>query len=192
MKKSPFDKFPHIETDEILLRKITVADVDALFEIYNNKRLFEYTPSGLKDTKEAVAELIERFGGQFEDRQMIRMAITLKIEGDFPVGVFEIYGYNADVNMVAIGYRVNERYWGKRVATKSVNAVVRFLFDLIGINRIYAEAVPTNLASLSVLENCGFIREGIARQGFYFHDRGVVDGVIYSVLRSDYHKDDSI
>ena len=186
MKKSPFDTFPYIETDEIVLRKTTLADTDALFEVYNNKKLFEYTPSVFKETKEEVAELIERFNRQFADKQMIRMAVTLKSEGDFAVGVAEMYSYNADVNMIAIGYRVNERFWGRKIATKSVNAMVRFLFEEIGINRIYAEAMPIHTASLAVLENCGFMREGVARQGFYFHDKGIVDGVTYSLLKSDF------
>jgi len=188
MKKIPFDKFPHIEADEIVLRKTTPADIDALFEVYNNEKLFQYTPSIFKETKEEVAELIEYFNRQFEDKQMIRMAVTLKSEGDIAVDVAEMYGYNADVNMIAIGYRVSERFWGRRIATKSVNTMVKFLFEEIGINRIYAEAMPIHTASLAVLEKCGFMREGVARQGFYFHDKGVVDGVTYSVLKSDYFR----
>jgi len=186
MKKNPFDKFPHIEFDGMVLRKPELSDVEALFEIYNNKKLFEYTPSILKKTKEEVAEMIKRFHQQFDDKRMIRMAITLEDEGDFVVGVAEMYAYNADVNMIAIGYRVNERFWGRGIATKSVNAMIKFLFEEIGINRIYAEAMLSHEASLVVLEKCGFAREGVTRQGFYFHDKGVVDGVTYSILKSDY------
>lgn len=186
MKKNPFDKFPHIETDEIVLRRITEDDVDSLFEIFNNKKLFEYTPSIFKETKDEVVELIQRFNRRFEDKEQIRMAITLKGEGDFVVGMAEMYGYNADVNMIAIGYRINERFWGRGIATKSLKAMIKHLFEDIGINRIYAEAMPAHTASLAVMEKCGFMQEGIVRQGFYFPDKGVVDGVVYSILRSDY------
>ena len=189
MNKSPFDRFPHIETDEIVLRKITDDDIDALFEIYNNKKLFEYTPSIFKETKQEIGELVERFHTRFADKQMIRMAITLKSEGNFAVGVAEMYGYNADVNMVAIGYRINERFWGRQIATKAVQAMTQFLFEEIGINRVYAEAMPTHAASLRILEKCGFVREGVIRQGYYFQDVGVVDGVIYSMLKCDYFGD---
>lgn len=184
--KNPFEKFPYIEFDGIVLRQPTYDDVNALFEIYNNKKLFEYTPSIFKETKEEVAEMVERFNNQFENKQMIRMVVALKGEEDFAVAVAEMYGYNADVNMMAIGYRVNERFWGKKIATKSVNAMLKFLFEEIGINRVYAEAMPTHTASLAILEKCGFMLEGITRQGFYFHDKGVVDGATFSILKSEY------
>nr|WP_308743377.1 hypothetical protein [uncultured Anaerocolumna sp.] len=48
MSKNPYDNFPHIITDEITLRKIIPSDIDSLFEIYSNEKLFEQSPFMLK------------------------------------------------------------------------------------------------------------------------------------------------
>ena len=48
MSKSPYDQFPNIITDEITLRKIIPSDIDSLFEIYSNEKLFLHSPVMLK------------------------------------------------------------------------------------------------------------------------------------------------
>ena len=45
--------------------------------------------------------------------------------------------------------------------------------------------MPQNAASQRVLEKNGFIREGLLRQANLWTDKGVVDLIIYSLLRSD-------
>lgn len=53
-----------------------------------------------------------------------------------------------------IGYRVGRRYWGQGVATAALAA---FLTEL-GERPLYAHVVRGNLASIRVLEKCGFAR----------------------------------
>ena len=43
-KKLLFEKFPHLETDEIILKKVEPHDAGDLFEILTNENLFKYRP----------------------------------------------------------------------------------------------------------------------------------------------------
>lgn len=57
---------------------------------------------------------------------------------------------------LAVGYWLGKSYWGKGIASRALSA---FLLHL-KVRPIYARAVKDNIASLRVLEKCGFSRIG--------------------------------
>jgi len=186
VSKNPYDQFPHITTDEITLRKIVPSDIDSLFEIYNNEELFLYSPYMIKKNKDTVANMIGHFERDFNKKKEIFLGITLNDTPDFIVGVAEMFDYNCDVNMITIGYRLNDRFWGKGIATKTVKAMTDYLFNDTGLNRIQAFVMPENTKSLSVLRRNNFVEEGVIRQGHIWKGKGVVDLTLFSMLKSEY------
>jgi ribosomal-protein-alanine N-acetyltransferase len=171
--------------DEITLRKIVASDLDSLFEIYGNENLFQYSPVMLKKNKDTVVNMIGHFERDFHKRKEIFLGICLNSEPSNIVGVAEMFDYSPDVNMVTIGYRLNDRYWAKGIATKAVKAMTDYLFNVICINRVQAYVMPDNIKSQNVLQRNGFTKEGIIRQGHLWKGHGVVDLILYSLLKSD-------
>ncbi|KAJ50194.1 ribosomal-protein-alanine N-acetyltransferase [Clostridium tetanomorphum] len=188
MRKSLYEQFPHIVADEITLRKIVDSDLDNIFEIYSNEKLFQYTPIMLKKNKSTVANMIGHFERDFHKRKCIFLGICLNSEPNNIVGIAEMFDYSNDVNMITIGYRLNHRFWSKGIATKTVKAMTDYLFNDIGINRIQAFVMPENIKSQNVLQKNGFNKEGIIRQGYVWKGQGVVDLILYSLLKADIEK----
>lgn len=185
LSKNPYEQFPHIVAEEITLRKIVVSDLDSLFEIYSNEKLFQYSPVNLKKNKDTVANMIGHFERDFNKRKEIFLGICLNSEPNNIVGVAEIFDYSHDVNMITIGYRLSDRFWGKGIATKTVKVMTEYLFNDIGINRIQAFVMPENIKSQNVLQRNSFVKEGIIRQGYVWKGQGVVDLILYSLLKAD-------
>lgn len=185
MNKNPYEQFPHITTDKITLRKIVNSDIDGLFEIYNNEKVFQYIPGNYKKNKSTVENMIEHFQRDFNKQKEIFLGICLNECPNGIVGVAEMFDYNKSVNMITIGYRLNEQYWGKGIATLTVKAMTEYLFNDIGINRIQAFVMTENIKSQKVLEKNGFIKEGIIRQGHIWKGQGLVDLVLYSLLKDE-------
>ena len=48
--------------------------------------------------------------------------------------------------------------------TRAVRALVPFAFDALRLHRLEAACIPTNQASIRLLEKTGFTREGYARE----------------------------
>lgn len=186
MRKSPYDQFPNIAGDEITLRKIVPSDVDSLFEIYSNEKLFLHSPVMLKKNKDTVANMIGHFERDYNKKKEVFLGISLNSEPDLIVGVAEMFDYDSAVNSITIGYRLNDRFWGKGIATKAVKAMVDYLFQDISINRIQAFVMPENVKSLNVLKRNGFLQEGIIRQGNVWKGKGVIDLALFSLIKSDY------
>jgi RimJ/RimL family protein N-acetyltransferase len=86
------------------------------------------------------------------------------------------------VKNMELAYWIAEPFWGRGIATRAVNMMVNYGFKTWPIERIYAGAFGSNLASQKVLEKCGFIREGILKNSIWKNER-LDDEVIFAVYR---------
>lgn len=180
----PYAEFPHIAKGKVILRKIVESDIDGLFEIYNNENVFTYIPGEIKKNRDTVQKMIGHFERDFNKRKAIFLGICSAEAPSEIVGVAEMFEYDAKVNMITIGYRLSKRNWGKGIATEAVRAMVDYLVNTAGINRIQAFVMPANENSQKVLQKNSFIKEGIMRQSQYWQGKGVVDLVVYALIGS--------
>lgn len=180
-----FSKFPFIETSEITLRKIEKTDLDNLYSIYSNENLFKYRPGLVKKNKSTVENMISHFERYFGKNKTIFLGICNNKDLKRIIGIAEIFDFDETVNMVTIGYTLNEDYWGQGFATKTVKALLNYLFNTIGVNRVQAFVMPSNIKSKNVLERNRFLKEGTIRQGTAWTGKGVIDLDLYSFLKSD-------
>ena len=85
-----------------------------------------------------------------------------------------------------LGYWVGARYAKQGYMTAAVRAVIPFVFDQLELHRLEAACLPTNAASIKLLEKTGFKREGLARR--YLRINGVwQDHLLYALLDTDTH-----
>ncbi len=188
MSKDLYEEFPYIVANDIIIRKMTENDADALMELCSSEAVYRYAPDFMTTkNKKAVIRNISQIGGRdFEKKLYIIAGVYLQEDPNNIIATSEIFGYDKLVSMAEIGYRINERYWNRGIATKVTQALVAYLFDEIGLNRIQAKVMPENIYSAKVLLKNGFLREGLIRQGNFWKGRGVVDLDMYSLLKVDY------
>jgi ribosomal-protein-alanine N-acetyltransferase len=83
-----------------------------------------------------------------------------------------------------IGYWVGAPHARRGYMTAAVRTVVSFSFGTLRLHRLEAACIPTNTASMRLLEKTGFIREGYARE--YLCINGIwQDHLLYARLRND-------
>jgi ribosomal-protein-alanine N-acetyltransferase len=64
----------------------------------------------------------------------------------------------------SLGYWVGEPFARRGLMTGAVRALVPFSFGSLRLHRIEAACIPSNAASIRLLEKTGFAREGYARE----------------------------
>ena len=67
----------------------------------------------------------------------------------------------SEEGVAEIGYGIVEDYQGCGYATEAVAALTKWALSQAGISRVEGEAEEDNVASIRVLEKCGFTRNGI-------------------------------
>jgi [ribosomal protein S5]-alanine N-acetyltransferase len=84
-----------------------------------------------------------------------------------------------------IGYWIGQPFAGHGYMTSALRVLLPFVFSELSLHRIEAACIPTNTASVRVLEKCGFVREGLARK--YLCINGVwQDHVLFGLLNEDF------
>jgi ribosomal-protein-alanine N-acetyltransferase len=82
----------------------------------------------------------------------------------------------------SLGYWMGFPYARQGYMTAAVRAVIPFAFSTLRLHRLEAACIPTNSASIRLLENTGFVREGYARE--YLCINGIwQDHLLYGRLR---------
>jgi ribosomal-protein-alanine N-acetyltransferase len=84
-----------------------------------------------------------------------------------------------------IGYWVGQPYARQGVMTAALHVLLPTLFGELSLHRVEAACIPSNAASIRVLEKCGFSREGLARK--YLCINGVwQDHLLFGLLNEDF------
>ncbi|WP_315835741.1 GNAT family protein [Bradyrhizobium prioriisuperbiae] len=84
-----------------------------------------------------------------------------------------------------IGYWIGEPYAGQGYMTAALRVLLPSLFGELNLHRVDAACIPSNTASVRVLEKCGFAREGKARR--YLCINGVwQDHYLFGLLNDDF------
>jgi RimJ/RimL family protein N-acetyltransferase len=146
-----------LETERLVLRRFTAADVDHLFELDSDPAVMRFLTGGAPTPREVIEhEILPRFLHSYErfDGYGIWAAIE-KSTGDF-LGWFSFRppeGRGPDE--VALGYRLRQSAWGKGYGTEGARALIRKGFAELGVQRVFATTYQDNLASRRVMEKAG-------------------------------------
>ena len=91
--------------------------------------------------------------------------LVVRCEDDAVVGGFTLANIRRGVAQAgSIGYWMALPYVRRGYMSAAVRAVVPFAFVTLRLHRLEAACIPTNAASIRLLENSGFVREGYARE----------------------------
>lgn len=87
--------------------------------------------------------------------------------------------------MGTIGYWVGKPYARLGYTSEAALLVLGFAFGQLGLHRVEAACLPTNIPSQRLLERVGFTREGYAR-GYLRIDGKWADHLLFGILRDDW------
>jgi RimJ/RimL family protein N-acetyltransferase len=147
-----------LETDRLILRELRLSDADAFFAMDSNPNVHSYLWNKPVQKMEETIEVIAFVRKQYIDNGIGRFAMVLKETNEF-VGWAGIK-YNTEVlnnkiNFYDIGYRLDEKFWGKGYASEATLAWLNYAFETMNIKTMEAAAHIDNIASNKILQNIG-------------------------------------
>jgi [ribosomal protein S5]-alanine N-acetyltransferase len=185
---SPADNFPIIRADGLILRAPQMSDYDAWVELRAASRTFlePWEPLWPSDdlTRPAFRRRIRRYAEEIHTDSAYPMFVFRQKDEALMGGLTLGLVRRGVAQACTLGYWMGERHAGRGIMTAAVKIANRFAFQDLGLRRIEAACLPTNQASIRLLEKAGFIREGYARR--YLCIAGAwQDHVLYARLKDD-------
>jgi ribosomal-protein-alanine N-acetyltransferase len=180
-----FGTFPQLETHRLALRELRSDDAASLFAILGDEEVTEfYDDEAFSDISQA-SDQIEIWASGFRARRCVRWGITQRKNAEI-IGTCGYYGFHRRHRRAGIGYELARSFWRQGIMTEALGIIIEFGFKKIGLNRIEALVMLKNEGSIKLLEGLGFQREGILREYENWGDKGCVDLMMFSFLKSQY------
>lgn len=174
-----------LETSRLILRRFAMDDARAMYENWAGDADVTQYLMWPAHQSAAVSETVLRgWMPQYEAPDYYNWAITLRGQSG-PIGSIAVVRIDGDVDSLQIGYCIGRKHWGKGVMTEAFSAVIDFLFETVGANRIEARHDPRNAASGRVMQKCGLTFEGTLRRANW-NNLGVCDAAYYGILKDEW------
>lgn len=159
----PLTKHVLLETDRLLLRRLTPADVPDLLELDSDPEVMRFLTNGRPTPREVIErEVLPRVLGGYERlRGLGRMAAIERSGGAFLGWIgFDPAEDGRPDDEIELGYRLCRSAWGRGYATEGSRALIRRAFGDPCVRRVFAQTMAVNLASRRVMEKSGlrFVR----------------------------------
>jgi ribosomal-protein-alanine N-acetyltransferase len=162
--------FPVLELDKkFYLREQVLGDSEAFFEYYTDPEVAKYILATNPKTLTEASGEVQYCHNLFYKRQGIYWTIARKSD-DRMIGAVGLY-INANHFRGELCYDLSRNYWRRGIMTQALKKIIEFSFETIGLQRIEALTTESNIASITILEKLGFIREGILKNYRYFQHK---------------------
>lgn len=172
-----------IQTERLILRQFTLDDAQDMYQNAKDPEVTKYLRWKPHKSLQESIDLLKEWIKSYPNPDFYSWAIARK-EDNRIIGCIGILGVSEIDDSGEVGYWLGRNWWGKGIMTEALKAVIRFVFEECGFNRLEADHSVNNPASGRVMQKAGMTFEGIAREK-YKANAGFQDCKIYAILKKD-------
>jgi ribosomal-protein-alanine N-acetyltransferase len=144
-----------IETARLIMCPFIMDDMDVFSKICNNPKVMRYIGNGQPLDRETVKTQITNWISLYERQGYGLLAVRLK-ENNQLIGFCGLLHQMVDEeNLIELGYRLDEKFWGKRLATEAALAIKNYALNQLKIPRLISIIHHENVASKNVASKVG-------------------------------------
>ena len=182
-----YANFRPLETERLRLRQLRMEDVyeyyERLFGDADVSRYMLFEPhQDISESLESLQWKLQRY----EEGPCYCWGVTTR-EEDSLIGLIELLRFDETEESCSFVYMLGCDYWGQGYGTEMLQAVIRFAFEELGIQRIVADHMTKNPASGAVMRKAGMTR--IATEEGKYEKLGIrYDADVYEICNA--HKND--
>ena len=111
--------------------------------------------------------------GEYHGRIISSISVSL-------IGLAEMFDYKKRLNQITIGYRLNERYWNRGIATEAIGLMIDYLCNDMKVEILKAYVMPENMYSQKALVKNGFVKEEETIQEKNWGGKEITDLYVYT------------
>ncbi len=176
-----------IETERLILRRLKLNDYEIAFRNWcSNPNVARYTLWNVHNSPETTKELFDMWEKEYENNDTFRWIVELKSTHEL-IGTIDVASKRfLPFGTAEIGYCYGEDYWGRGYATEALKRVIKYLFEEVDVEVIFADHMDKNPNSGKVMKKAGMNYEGTERGRVLDRDGIRNDLLTYSILKEEY------
>ncbi|MDR0267227.1 GNAT family N-acetyltransferase [Paenibacillus sp.] len=180
-------KLPTIQLERLTLRPFSLEDAKVVQELASDKYIAETTLYIPHPYEDGIAEKwITSHLDNFNEDRSLELAIVHN-EEKYLIGAICI-GYNKQFDHGELAYWIGKQYKNNGYCTEAAKGIVKFAFEEMKLNRIFARYLGKNPASGRVMEKLSMKYEGTLRQ--HIKKWGEYEDLFYyGLLKDEYNSE---
>lgn len=173
-----------IETQRMLLRRFNIEDADDMYSNWaSDPEVTRYLTWPAHASVEVTRNLLTDWVTRYKDGGYFNWVMEYKETGKV-IGNISVVKLNESIEAADMGYCMSRAYWGKGLMPEALTAVIKYLFEVVGLNRVAACHDVKNPKSGRVMDKAGMRQEGILRAAGK-NNLGICDEVWHAIIRED-------
>ncbi len=155
-----------LETERLFLTQYRPKDRADFIDLISNEKIMRFVEDGKTSVEKA-----EKLWAKLEDKSIKighHWAVFAKTDKQY-AGHCSLSLMKTDKEQWEIGYYLLEKNWGKGYATEIAKRIVRYAFDELDLDEVFATVDDDHSASIKVLEKAGlkFLKYEFDEEGRY-------------------------
>ena len=148
-----------LQTKRLILRHLTLEDLDELFALYQDPEIRRYFPEGVLNYKDTKEELEWHMNGHPRHPELGLWATIHKETGQF-IGRCGLLPWEIDGKLeIEIAYLLDKHFWHQGLATEAAKGIMEYGFQELHLSRLICLIDPENIPSQRVAERIGMTLE---------------------------------
>jgi RimJ/RimL family protein N-acetyltransferase len=169
-----------IHTKSLILRILDEADLPAVYDIFSHPEVMRYWSYPPWTESSQAQQWLSRVQEGYRTGNDLQFGIERRADHVL-VGTCTLFQFHVASRRAEIGYALGRPYWGYGYMNMALQALLRYAFETLELNRLEADIDPRNLASARTLERLGFQKEGYLRERWIVNNE-VADTSLYGLL----------
>lgn len=176
-----------IQTDRLLLRPFRMEDARAMYDNWaSDLEVTKYLSWPAHDSPAVTRSVLQDWVSNYVNQDYYQWAMVSKKMG-LPIGSIGVVSHSDRAAKAHMGYCMGRPWWHQGYMTEALSAVMDFLFDEVGFQRIEAQYDTRNPHSGGVMQKCGMTYEGTHRRSACTTS-GICDTAWYAILADERKK----
>jgi RimJ/RimL family protein N-acetyltransferase len=148
-----------LQSKRIRLRRPTLKDADVVFHWERDDEVWRYDIH--RPYSRSMAEFLPLFERNYVRGNGRQFWYIIEDEKRTPIGTITYFNVDYRQGQVELGLGLgNKTRWGQGYGPEAIQTLVRYLFTLPGIRRVYAETALANHPSRRAFNKVGFVELG--------------------------------
>tara|TARA_R110000868_G_scaffold163800_1_gene396127 strand:- start:7730 stop:8308 length:579 start_codon:yes stop_codon:yes gene_type:complete len=175
-----------LENESILLRPLTINDIDTIESISYNKELGEF--GARVKNRNDLTDYFNFCLNAKKEKELYPLIIISK-ENNNPIGLTMFGNISFQNKRLEIGWTwIGEKFQGTGINASCKGLLLDYCFSDLNLRRVEFKIDINNLKSQKAIEKIGAIKEGLLRN-YNIQSYGESEGTyVYSILKEEWKK----
>lgn len=169
-----------LKNRQIFLRALEPTDISTIYLWENDARLWSAGSTTAPFSRRQIWEYLENYSADIFAQRQLRLMVCLN-DGAVPVGMADLFDFDPRHKRAFIGLLIDPDHQGKGLASQTMELLVEYARDLLGIHQLAAIISTDNYPCVRLFRKLGFQEAGILKDWIATPD-GYADQIFFQQL----------